>query len=255
MIKFFRKIRKQLIVEKKLTNYLFYAFGEIVLVVVGILIALAINNHSKNIADRKKERTYLIGLKEEFQISKSKLNEFMEVNRSNYTGAKEITENILNDHVPITEKQFSELLYKAFAFDVAFNPNNSLLNEMINSGSLKDISNTELRIQLTNWISTLDDIGKQENDLAVQREKVLDMFRTDQNSIRTIFDQAGVSQEIGLPTGKKELSNLILLGSREFENNLLMFVLTAYATETAHYVPLMQDLNTILDLIDRETHQ
>jgi hypothetical protein len=255
MIKFFRNIRKQLLVEKKISNYLLYAVGEIVLVVIGILIALAINNQNQNIADRKKEQTYLIGLKSEFQISKHKLQELIDVNRSNYAGAMEITEYISKDQVPITEKQISELLYKTFAFDVAFNPNNSLLNEMMNSGSLKDISNTELRIQLTNWISTLEDIGKQEKELADQREKVLDMFRTDQNSIRTILDQAGVSKEIGLPKGKKELSNLKLLESTEFENNLLIFLLTAYATETSHYVPLMQDLDAILDLIDKEIHQ
>jgi len=44
MIKFFRKIRQQLLAENKFTKYLIYAIGEIVLVVIGILIALSINN-------------------------------------------------------------------------------------------------------------------------------------------------------------------------------------------------------------------
>jgi len=43
MIKFFRKIRQNSIKEDKLVNYLKYAIGEIVLVVIGILIALQIN--------------------------------------------------------------------------------------------------------------------------------------------------------------------------------------------------------------------
>ena len=47
MIKFFRKIRQQLITQGKLTKYLFYAIGEIVLVVIGILIALQINNNNE----------------------------------------------------------------------------------------------------------------------------------------------------------------------------------------------------------------
>jgi type II secretory pathway pseudopilin PulG len=255
MIKFFRKIRKQLIVERKIGNYLFYALGEIVLVVIGILIALAINNYQQHVADGKKEQTYLIGLNEEFNISKAKLEVLIEVNKNNYEGAKKLVKFIDTDSIAITEKQLSQLLYKAFAFDVAFNPNNSLLNEMINSGSVKDIKNTNLRIQLTNWISTMEDIGQQEHDLRIQREKVLNMFRTDENSLRTIFDMAGVSTQIGLPQRNKELSNLGLLESTEFENNLLSFILTAYATETAHYVPLMQDLNAILNLIDMETHQ
>jgi hypothetical protein len=44
MIKFFRKIRQQLLTENKFSKYLLYAIGEIVLVVIGILIALSINN-------------------------------------------------------------------------------------------------------------------------------------------------------------------------------------------------------------------
>ncbi|TVZ56797.1 hypothetical protein OD91_2096 [Lutibacter sp. Hel_I_33_5] len=44
MIKFFRKIRKNLLIKGKTTQYLKYAIGEIVLVVIGILIALQINN-------------------------------------------------------------------------------------------------------------------------------------------------------------------------------------------------------------------
>ncbi len=255
MITFFRKIRNQLIVEKKIGNYLFYALGEIVLVVIGILIALAINNYQQHVTDGKKEQTYLIGLNEEFKISKAKLEVLIEVNRSNYEGAKKLVEFIDADSIAITEKQLSELLYKAFAFDIAFNPNNALLNEMINSGSVKDITNTQLRIQLTNWISTMVDIGQQEHDLGIQRERVLNMFGTDENSLRTIIDLAGVSTQMGLPKRKKELSNLGLLESTEFENNLLSFILTAYATETAHYIPLMHDLNAILDLIDKETHQ
>jgi hypothetical protein len=47
MIKFFRKIRKQLLTENKFSKYLMYAIGEIVLVIIGILIALYINNKNE----------------------------------------------------------------------------------------------------------------------------------------------------------------------------------------------------------------
>ncbi|WP_282124701.1 DUF6090 family protein [Algibacter mikhailovii] len=47
MIKFFRKIRQQLLSENKFSKYLIYAIGEIVLVVIGILIALSINNRNE----------------------------------------------------------------------------------------------------------------------------------------------------------------------------------------------------------------
>ena len=53
MIKFFRKIRQNMIKENKASKYLLYAIGEIVLVVKGILIALQINNWNE---DKKNEK-------------------------------------------------------------------------------------------------------------------------------------------------------------------------------------------------------
>ncbi|WP_282055526.1 DUF6090 family protein [Maribacter luteus] len=252
MIKFFRKIRQNLISENKFSKYLLYAIGEIVLVVIGILIALAIDNSNQNRVIKEKEQTYLNGLKEEFKTSKFKLNALIEVNKENFRGAKKLLQYISDKNHPPTETQFSQLLFNTFSSDISFNPNNSLLSEIISSGSLKDISNPDLRIQLTNWISTLEDVTKQENELGIQREKVLDIFRTNDNSLRVIFDLTGVNQEIGIEKTGQDVSNLGLLDSRAFENNILMFVLTSSAMEKAHYAPLMEDLNAILELIEHE---
>ena len=60
MIKFFRRIRQQLVIENRLTKYLLYALGEIVLVVIGILIALQINSwHQGN--QRMAQEKILLG--------------------------------------------------------------------------------------------------------------------------------------------------------------------------------------------------
>lgn len=252
MIKLFRKVRQNLLTENKFSKYLLYAIGEIVLVVIGILIALTINNSNQNRINKEKEQTYLHGLFNEFQTSKKKLEELILVNKNNYNGAKKIIDYCSENNNSFTENEFSELLFNTFSFDVSFNPNNSLLTEMINSGSLKDISNNQLRIYLTNWIATLEDIAKQEYELGIQREKVIDTFRKNNYSIRTIFDQAGVSENFSLSETTRTISNLELLNSLEFENNVLIFILTCYATETSHYLPLMEDINTILSLIENE---
>jgi hypothetical protein len=59
MIKLFRNIRKNLLNEGKTTKYFKYAIGEIILVVIGILIALSINNWNKQNEDRKLEKRYI----------------------------------------------------------------------------------------------------------------------------------------------------------------------------------------------------
>ena len=63
MIKFFRKIRQKMLTDNKFSKYLLYAIGEIILVVVGILIALSINNWNENNKQRIKEKAILENLK------------------------------------------------------------------------------------------------------------------------------------------------------------------------------------------------
>jgi hypothetical protein len=52
-MKLFRRIRHKLILDNKKIQYLKYALGEIVLVVIGILIALQINNWNQSVKDKK----------------------------------------------------------------------------------------------------------------------------------------------------------------------------------------------------------
>ena len=250
MLKVFRRIRKKSIADRKISNYLLYAIGEIILVVIGILIALAIDNANEQSIKREKEQIYLIGLRDEFETSQTKLKELITFNKQSYEDSKKILVYMVDQENLPDEQELANLLYNALAFDISFNPNNSLLMEMINSGSLKDIGNPRLRILLTNWISNIEDIAKQEMMLA--NDKILDMFRSEENSIKTLYDLTGVSDELGIPASSDRTSNRNLLKSKEFENNMLMFILTSIKTETLHYNPLMQSIDEILKTIDNE---
>jgi hypothetical protein len=64
MIKFFRKIRYQLLGEGKTGKYLKYAIGEILLIVVGVLIAISVSDWSKNSNNRITEQRLLSGLEQ-----------------------------------------------------------------------------------------------------------------------------------------------------------------------------------------------
>ena len=66
MIKFFRRIRQRLLRENRFSKYLIYAIGEIVLVVIGILIALQINNWNEASKERQHETKILLELKNGF---------------------------------------------------------------------------------------------------------------------------------------------------------------------------------------------
>jgi hypothetical protein len=73
MIKFFRKIRQKLLSENKFTKYLIYAIGEIILVVIGILIALQINNWNEQRKEQKTQISLLINLYENLGADSSVL--------------------------------------------------------------------------------------------------------------------------------------------------------------------------------------
>ena len=74
MIKFFRRIRQQLLSQNRFSKYLIYAVGEIVLVVIGILIALSINNWNENRKERQEETAILTALEADLIESKKRLN-------------------------------------------------------------------------------------------------------------------------------------------------------------------------------------
>lgn len=62
-MRLFRRVRQKLILDNKKIQYLKYALGEILLVVVGILIALQINNWNQSVKDKKSLNEYLIKIK------------------------------------------------------------------------------------------------------------------------------------------------------------------------------------------------
>ena len=66
MLRFFRQLRQQFLTENKIGKYLLYIIGEIVLVVIGILIALQVSNYSETKKEREIYLSYLLRLKEDF---------------------------------------------------------------------------------------------------------------------------------------------------------------------------------------------
>lgn len=97
MIKFFRNIRKNLLREGKTTKYFKYALGEIILVVIGILIAVGINSIYSDAQNEKKIQAILK------QVQKELVTDIKDAKRifSVYIKSDSLTRNILNDKVTL----------------------------------------------------------------------------------------------------------------------------------------------------------
>ena len=97
MINFFRRIRKQLADDNKPLKYMRYAIGEIVLVVIGILIALSINNWNEFNKERKQERKVLTELLTSLEHNYNRMI-FDSINRSNWNKSSDVIINHLEQN-------------------------------------------------------------------------------------------------------------------------------------------------------------
>ena len=144
MIKFFRKIRQKLLVENRFNKYLLYAIGEIILVVIGILIALQINNWNEEKKLEKEEKKIIKSLKKEITGNLIQLEtEIKEIKIIIGISTKLIKQN---DEIQKNKYVVSEILGA-----LGYNTNKtekSILNEILNTNSRSLISNDSILIQL-----------------------------------------------------------------------------------------------------------
>ena len=247
MFSLLRNVRRNLLQKKSLGTYALYAVGEVILIVAGILAALWIDNWNQERQEKEREQFYLSGLQAEFTASLAKLDTLIAVNRSSYGTAEALLELIPRVESEDKERTVSQMLVRTLSYELAYNPNNSLLEELISSGRLETLTDRELRYHLTSWKSFVESVHRQEQSLRSEREHVADLLRGPEGSIQTIMVHTGVAPP---PAGGERLhSNLPLLKSVVFENNFLLFVITAKDTENNLYLPLRTEIESILKLI------
>ncbi|MEQ6123636.1 DUF6090 family protein [Pseudotenacibaculum sp. MALMAid0570] len=156
MIKFFRKIREDLLGKSKFSKYLIYAIGEIFLVVIGILLALQFNNWNIERENSKKERWYLINIVEDIEYQKGDLKELKE----NYEWCLKTAKSILADYQRLQSfSAIDSFNYKLNSLMLVDNfPNiNNTYQELVSSGQQTLISNKDLSIDMIDYYLFCDD--------------------------------------------------------------------------------------------------
>ncbi|MCA0154399.1 DUF6090 family protein [Winogradskyella vincentii] len=151
MIKFFRRIRQNLLSENRFSKYLLYAIGEILLVVIGILIALNINNNNELRKQRVQELHYLKNIKTDLQLNIAHLDNYIATREKAINSANTIIAHYEGE--PVTDlKAFSRLTVDIYTWRKFFQINNTF-QELINSGNLASISNDSIKGTLLNMES------------------------------------------------------------------------------------------------------
>jgi hypothetical protein len=164
MIKFFRKIRQSLLTENRFSKYLLYAVGEILLVVIGILIALQVNEWNENRKNKFEEYRILVNLKAEIQDNLKSLEASISKRDRQINAVKALLQ--LVDEQPETPKPFSvDSLIGLCRYIPNFEARSGVIEEILNSGKLNLLESEQLRKLLSNWYGDLEDLKRKEDGL------------------------------------------------------------------------------------------
>ncbi|WP_181363985.1 DUF6090 family protein [Algibacter marinivivus] len=141
--------------ENKTGKYLKYAIGEIILVIIGILIALSINNWNTNRKLKSEEQNLLKDLRVEVKNNIDVLSTAINEHEKSYAVAQEF-KSLFKDRDAFNsmpESSFVDMYYK-MNMNWTYDPNKGILKSMISSGQINNLSNKELKYLL----ASLEDI-------------------------------------------------------------------------------------------------
>jgi len=181
MIKFFRRIRFDLLENNKTGKYLKYAIGEIILVVIGILIALSINEWNDQKKNNEAELIYYCRILEDFELDKQRIEELED--ESNYR--IDLSKKILLDLDSGTKDKgtiINEFILASRS--EVYESRNVAFKDLISSGNLKLLNDVSIKNSLIQYYSELEN---KQFQLKQNRDEIT----------KKVFEFVNTSVEIG----------------------------------------------------------
>ena len=252
MTKFFRKIRQNLLSEGKTGKYLKYAIGEIVLVVIGILIALEINNWNENKKAKEKEFKLLIELRSDLLETKEDLFTDIEKSQQILSTTNELYKSIIEGK--ISESNHYKLSTSYILESAKLFPKLSAYSA-IQSEGITIISNVELRKKITDYyqlrlkrVASAEDYSEKMNS-----EELKPYLNTFSNFGSTCIDCKDLFELYPDDQGVKQ--NLYLITKVDDKLvHILKEKFVVFRTLNLRYLELSQIIDDIIVLIDQETN-
>lgn len=193
MIKYFRKIRQNLLSEGKTGKYFRYAIGEILLVVIGILIALQINNWNENQKSARQEKTYYCKIAEDLQVDINNIDSSLVTIDKRLESAEKFLKNLLkiqNDKAVILKDFIATFRYYKFI------PTKAAIVDITSSGKLEQLRNQTLKKRILSHYTSQDnsthiiDINYNAlNEQIFNIERFTDFGFQEVPQYQTIFDE------------------------------------------------------------------
>lgn len=259
MTQFFRRLRQNFLIQGKTSKYLKYAIGEILLVVIGILIALQINTWNEGRKDKAKEQLILQQLQEEYMANLEQLDEKIAMRTSMVYSSQTILRYIDNPQLATYDSTIYHL--RLVLLDPTFDPIN---NDLISTGNLRLITNRRLNRLLSNWTS--DIVAVQETERSWQKlsmelvrpfyikmginRDVLNTLWSNSKDITWLLDDVqNAETHIGKTKEPIEVSEILF--SKETEGILAAAISLNHVTNIQS-IGLRNRILEILDLLEKE---
>jgi len=232
MIKFFSKIRHQLINDGKTSNYLKYAIGEIVLVVVGILIALQINNWNHDRQDKISELNFYLNFKEQLTEDIYEIKGNIIYNDS-YMERFEYAVQIIESNDRSRLDSLSQIAVNLTKYSDVGRQSN-IYETLVNSGQIKLLNNTDIIEEIRKLEELYIYINKMEE---IHREIILKEVAT------------SISDNFKLLTLEAiDADNIYTVNFQ----NLIIFIMEIMKEKDEVYHKALTEIHTIIKYIDEE---
>jgi hypothetical protein len=242
-MKFFRKFRQIMLAQGRLSHYLAYAIGEILLVVIGILIALQINTWNENRINKNKEAFIIEDLHREFQANKAKLDITINYQRAILEATREVMSLIGEPEEVIQQRNIDSLLYLTIDY-TDYSPSQSVISDLISSGKLNLISSDSLRMLIFDWSSAIDEMVEAYETMDEMNQNLSLPYLIKNGSVKNL-DQYGLLKVNG--PSKFPPQNHLLFQELEFENHM-----DNQAWGYTNYLIKLERLEMIIDqILDR----
>ncbi|RNC87985.1 MAG: hypothetical protein ED556_02000 [Winogradskyella sp.] len=224
MIKFFRHIRKRLLSENRFSKYLIYAIGEIILVVIGIVIALQLNISYTNKQSQNTIRKYLSELKKEIGQNGGIVNGWIgELNRNIEVSNRYL--KIINTQTPNTVQDSTLInmigeLGPTNLYPLA----NSVFDDFNSSGLINSIKNDSLKRAVILIETRINSYNFAKEELVESWNKQLLPYYTKYANLMQVFDSI---QSEKIPPSYIKLDRVDFINNKEFNNVIMSRMITS----------------------------
>tara|TARA_R110002096_G_scaffold28290_1_gene85790 strand:+ start:123 stop:854 length:732 start_codon:yes stop_codon:yes gene_type:complete len=213
MINFFRKIRQKTLTESKFSKYLIYAVGEIILVVIGILIALQVNNLNevrKSNLELKKINQNLI---QEFESNQKALNIALSGLKWTKRGGLKILSMIGKSESELNHTNLDSLIETSL-FWPTWKPTNFVLNELKSTGKLSLIKNSKIKELLFEYERQSESVNEWNRRMEKSSQDIVDYIKN-YGSLRNVNHN-----RISIKKSDLDFNNISFFNDLKFENQV-----------------------------------